>query len=60
MADGWNEGFPKENGTYRCLVNGEEMDLYHFKCVVNGKHKWYLGKKEEIRDTVLWKPIKNK
>lgn len=59
MENGWHDGWPSKDGTYRCLVNGEVMDLYHFKCVINGKHHWYLGKKEEVKDKVLWKDIKN-
>lgn len=50
----WHEGYPKTKGHYLCNVDGEEIVLYHFICVMNGKHKWYLGKNEEIKDKVLW------
>lgn len=53
----WHKGYPKKKGMYKCLVNGEEMELYHFICVMNGKHTWYLGKKEEIKEEVLWKNL---
>lgn len=50
----WHDKFPKEKGYYLCLVEGEEIELYHFICVMNGKHRWYIGKNEEITGDIKW------
>lgn len=53
--NGYHRGYPLTKGYYDCLVEGEEMRLYHFICAVNGKHKWYISSHEEYRGEVLWK-----
>lgn len=53
-AKRWHKGYPREKGYFDCLVEGEEMRLYHFICAVNGKHKWYISSHEEYRGEVLW------
>lgn len=53
--NGYHRGYPLTKGYYDCLVEGEEMRLYHFICAVNGKHKWYISSHEEYRSEVLWK-----
>lgn len=60
MESGYKDGYPDRNDYFDCLVEGEQVRLYHFKCVVNGKHTWYLNKKEEIRGKVLWREISKK
>lgn len=60
MENDYRDGYPNRNDFFDCLVEGEQVRLYHFKCVVNGKHTWYLNKKEEIREKVLWKEISKK
>ena len=53
--NGYHRGYPLTKGYYDCLVEGEEMRLYHFICAINGKHKWYISSHEEYRGEVLWK-----
>lgn len=53
--NGYHRRYPLTKGYYDCLVEGEEMRLYHFICAVNGKHKWYISSHEEYRGEVLWK-----
>ena len=53
--NGYHRGYPLTKVYYDCLVEGEEMRLYHFICAVNGKHKWYISSHEEYRGEVLWK-----
>lgn len=53
--NGYHRGYPLTKGYYDCLVEGEEMRLYHFICAVNGKHKWYISSHEDYRGEVLWK-----
>ena len=50
----YHSGYPLTEGYYDCLVEGEEIRLYHFICKINGKHKWYLSRREEYRGEVLW------
>lgn len=55
MADDWHEGFPRVKGWYDCLVNGEQMKLYHFVCALNGKHRWVLPMGAYLNEPVLWR-----
>lgn len=56
----WNKGYPKNKGFYDCLVDGEVIRMYHFICVMNGKHKWYVSRSEEYHGDVLWKEPQEK
>lgn len=37
----WHDGWPKQPGWYRCLIDGEEeMDLKYYVCTVSRKPHW--------------------
>lgn len=37
----WNDGWPKKEGWYRCLLDGEvEMNLKYYTCTVSMKKHW--------------------
>lgn len=39
--DGWNDGYPKRQGFYNCLIDGElEMKLKFYVCQVSRKPHW--------------------
>lgn len=39
--DGWNDGYPKRQGFYKCLIDGElEMTLKFYVCQVSRKPHW--------------------
>lgn len=36
----WKSGWPKKQGWYSCLVDGEEKNLRHFICEMSNRHEW--------------------
>ena len=52
----WLEGFPEQNGIYKCLIDDEEIKpLMHKKCSINGKHRWMLLDGHDALGSVKWK-----
>lgn len=52
----WLEGFPEQNGIYKCLIDNEEIKpLMHKKCSINGKHRWMLLDGHDVLGSVKWK-----
>lgn len=51
----WNEGYPKDTGWYDCLVDGEEVKLYHFICIMSGRHEWSDQENNYVYADVKWK-----
>jgi hypothetical protein len=53
----WHDGFPKREGFYKCLVDGElEMQLKFYICQVARKAHWvdYHGDYIETMGKVQW------
>lgn len=54
MDDQWHEGFPKKQGWYDVLVNGEYQRLQHFICVMDGRHHWKKHDGDYETRKVVW------
>lgn len=52
----WKEGYPKEQGWFRCLVDGKVMKLKHFVCQMSGRHEWADENNDYIYEDVKWSP----
>lgn len=52
----WLDGFPEQNGIYKCLIDDEEIKpLMHKKCSINGKHRWMSLDGHDVLGSVKWK-----
>lgn len=63
MKGTWQHGFPKKQGYYNCLIDGElEMKLKYYVCQVSMKPHWIdqNGDYVEAMGVVQWRgePIK--
>lgn len=63
MAGYWQHGYPKRQGYYKCLIDGElEMILKYYVCQVSMKPHWIdqHGDYVETMGVVQWtgEPIK--
>ena len=47
-------GFPKAQGWFDCMVNGEYARLQHWVCVMSGRHRWKRHDGTYELDKVLW------
>ena len=51
----WKDGFPKREGFYRCLIEGElEMKLKFYICQVSRKPHWIDNQGNYVIDRVQW------
>lgn len=48
------KGFPKQQGWYDCLVEGEYKRLQHWVCIMNGRHRWKRHDGSYETGSVLW------
>lgn len=51
----WHDGFPKEQGWYECLLDGEIVLLRHFECCVSTRHEWAHPGGEYEYGNVKWR-----
>lgn len=50
----WNDGWPKSQGWFDCLVFGEYVRLQHFICQLDGRHHWKKHGGDYETNKVLW------
>lgn len=56
MMDEWHKGFPKQQGWYDCLVDGEEARRRYKHCDINRTDRWIRpdGEYECLTAKVMW------
>ena len=51
----WHGGFPREQGWYECLLDGEPCVLRHWRCEMKRRSEWIDVKGNYMRGRkVLW------
>lgn len=51
----WHEGWPPQQGWYDCLVDGEEMRMRYWICIMKRRPEWVYPNGDYERNLkVLW------